>query len=218
MNMESAVLLVDDDESLLQGLASALHNQPFRVYTCRNGEEAIGFLKTREIDVVVADQCMPGMSGVELLAWVAENCPDIMRIVLTGHAEAQTAILAINEAAVHRFFTKPCNEARLALAIHEAIEQRKTLLAGRQELESCRRQLREMERHGQDSEYQNRILSQDIQRPLDRTLECCRRLEEDAGDRLDREAMSLLGEARRAASEARQLATQLQNVAPARTL
>ena len=115
--MNRSVLLVDDDKNLLAGLVRVLHAQPFHIHTARNGEEAIDFLRTRKIDVIVADERMPGMSGVELLTWVADNCPDVVRIVLTGHAETETAIRAINDAGVSYFFTKPCNEARLAVAI-----------------------------------------------------------------------------------------------------
>jgi len=122
--MERPVLLVDDDEKLLSGLIRAWHEQPFKIYTARNAEDAMWILKTRAIDVLVADERMPGRSGGDLLAWAAENFPDVMRIVLTGHADAEMAIRAINEGRVYRFFTKPCNEVRLAMAIHKAIAQK----------------------------------------------------------------------------------------------
>ncbi len=117
------VLLVDDDENLLRGLARALRFQPYHVYTARSGEEALHVLKSQPIDVIVADEKMPGLSGGDLLAWVAANCPEVVRIVLTGHPSAESAIRAINEADVFRFFTKPCDTVRLALAIRQAIEQ-----------------------------------------------------------------------------------------------
>lgn len=120
------VLLVDDDENLLRALARALRFQPYHVYTARSGQEALGVLKSHPIDVIVADERMPGLSGSDLLTWVAAHCPEVVRIVLTGHPSAETAIRAINEADVFRFFTKPCDTVRLALAIRQAIELRTT--------------------------------------------------------------------------------------------
>jgi DNA-binding NtrC family response regulator len=79
-------------------------------------------VKARGVDVIVSDERMPGMSGSDLLAWVAENCPEVVRIVLTGHPTAETAIRAINEGTVYRFFTKPCRPAELAVAIRRALE------------------------------------------------------------------------------------------------
>jgi len=122
------VLLVDDDANVLHGLARALRRQPYDLYTARSGDEAMAILKARKIDVVVSDQQMPGMSGNDLLAWVAENDPQVTRIVLTGHATTDTAIRAINEGLVYRFFTKPCNEVELAVTIRKAIEDRDSLV------------------------------------------------------------------------------------------
>ena len=122
--MSHTVLLVDDEDRLLNGLVRALRGQPYTVYTAKSGEEAKWILKSRAIDVVVSDEKMPGLSGTELLAWVAENRPEVVRIVLTGHATVKTAIQAINRSAVHRFFTKPCNEFELAVVLHKALEEK----------------------------------------------------------------------------------------------
>ena len=215
--MNRAVLLVDDDENLLSGLVRVLRGQPFKVYTARDGEEAIRFLKTRDIDVIVADERMPGMSGVQLLTWVADKCPDVVRIVLTGHVEPDMAIRAINDAGVFRFFQKPCNEARLAVTIHEALERKATVEEDRHTLESSQREVCELKRLRQDVKFQARIAAQDLQRPIERILECCRRLEERSGDGLDNDSHALLAEARKGAAEARRLVLQLQAAVAART-
>lgn len=211
--MDRTVLLVDDDERLLRGLIRALHKQPFQIYTARNSEEAMWVLKTREIDVIVTDERMPGMSGSDLLSWAADHCPNTMRIILTGYAETDMAIRAINEAGVCYFFTKPCNEARLAIAIHKAIELKDTREQNRQMLVSSKQQIHSLERLEQDFKFQARMVSEDIQRPLQRIDECCRRLEELCSNQLDHEAQALLNDAHKAAIEARQLALQLQEAA-----
>jgi two-component system, probable response regulator PhcQ len=211
--MHRSVLLVDDDRNLLTGLARVLHTQPFHIHMACNGAEAIDLLRTRKIDVVVADECM---SGVDLLTWVADNCPDVVRIVLTGHAVAETAIGAINDAGVSHFFTKPCDEAQLAITIRTILQRKASLEEGRHTLESCQRRLQELDRLRQDVRFQARIISQDLQRPMERIIACSRRLEEQSEASLDRESQQLLADARAAAAEARRLVLQLQEAATSR--
>ncbi len=122
--LDHTVLLVDDDPSLLHGLARALRHQPYRIYTATSGEEAVLAVKGRKIDVVVADEQMPGMCGGELLAWIALHFPKVMRIVLTGHPTVESMSQAINEGRVYQFFTKPCNPAHIGVAIRKALEHK----------------------------------------------------------------------------------------------
>ena len=122
--MNNAVLLVDDDSNVLHGLARVLRNQPYKLYTAHSGDEAMSILKAWKVDVIVSDEQMPGISGTDLLAWVSNNYPDVMCIVLTGHATAENAIRAINEANIYHFFTKPCNDVQLALTIRKALEEK----------------------------------------------------------------------------------------------
>ena len=67
---------------------------------------------------------MPGLAGTDLLAWVAGHYPETVRILLTGHASVETAVRAINEAAVYKFFLKPCRDFDLAMAIRQALERK----------------------------------------------------------------------------------------------
>jgi len=133
--MTHALLLVDDDEILLHGLARALRGQPYQIYTAKGAEEAMWVLKGRSIDVIVADEKMPGMSGTDLLLWVAEHYPEVMRIMLTGHLSAETAVRAVNECNVYGLFVKPCREVDLAIAIRKALEKSEELRRNRQLLE-----------------------------------------------------------------------------------
>lgn len=119
------VLLIDDDVNILHGLTRALRRQPYRFLTARSAEEAMLILKQWQIDVIVCDEQLPGMRGSDLLVWAARHIPDVARIVLTGRPDVETALKAINEGRVFRFFTKPCNEIDLAIAIGEAIEVRR---------------------------------------------------------------------------------------------
>jgi DNA-binding NtrC family response regulator len=139
--MTHALLLVDDDENVLHGLARALHQQPYRIYTAKSGEEAMWVLKRQSIDVIVTDERMPGLLGTELLAWVAGNYPDVVGMVLTGFPSVETAVRAINEGAVYQFFIKPCKEVELAIAIRKALERRDELRRSRQLIELAPRPL-----------------------------------------------------------------------------
>ena len=122
--MKPIVLLIDDDENVLSGLVRSLHKEPYQLLTAKSGDEAMLILKNREVDVIVIDEIMPGISGSDLLAWAAENAPDTIRIMLTGNATTSIAIRAINEGQVYNFFTKPCDDVQLAVAIRKAIEHR----------------------------------------------------------------------------------------------
>jgi DNA-binding NtrC family response regulator len=139
--MNNTVLLVDDDRNLLRGLARALRHQPYQLYTAASGEEAILILKAHRVDVIVSDEQMPGMCGSDLLAWVAENYPEVVRIVLTGRPTVEAAIRAINEGAVFQFFTKPCNPAFLGVGIRKALEHKATFAENRQLLDTARSRL-----------------------------------------------------------------------------
>ncbi len=122
--MTPTVLLVDDDKNLLQGLMRALRSQPYTLLTANSAEEAAFLLKSNTIDVVVSDECMPGMRGTDYLKWVAKNFPETVRILLTGKPSPDTAVRAVNQGQVYRFLTKPCRDWDLAMAIHDALDLR----------------------------------------------------------------------------------------------
>jgi two-component system, probable response regulator PhcQ len=118
--MRFRVLLVDDDEAAL-ALAAALDGSPYEVLTARSAEEALGVLDREDIQVVVSDEWMPGMRGVELLSHVAREYPYIARILLTGDPQLDAAVRAINEGEIFRFLTKPCSPSTLDAVIREAL-------------------------------------------------------------------------------------------------
>jgi len=187
--MSRTVLLVDDDENILRGLARTLRFQPFRLYTARTAEEAIEALKAHQVDVVVSDEHMPGMSGSRLLAWIAEHCPEVMRIVLTGHATVETAIRAINEGAVYHFFTKPCDPVQLAVVIRKALEHKELLEENRRLLAVSRSTEQPRERLHRTVHRLQHGLTSEVIRPL-RAL--CRRLESLQGQTRPLDAQELL--------------------------
>ncbi len=122
--MRHNVLLVDDDPNVLMGLRRTFRNESFEVLMANSGKEALQMLRTVAVDLIVSDQEMPGMSGTELMTIVRDTYPDVVRFILTGKATLEVALQAINDGAVSRFFTKPCNEVELAVAIRQALQQK----------------------------------------------------------------------------------------------
>lgn len=207
--MEDVVLLVDDDHNILQGLARALRHQPYQLYTATSGEEALLIVKGRDVDVIVSDEQMPGMCGGDLLAWVAENYPEVMRIMLTGRPTVETAIRAINDGAIYQFFTKPCNPARLAVVIRKALEHKALLTDNRQLLDTNRRQMREHEHYRRGLETLTNLFSQHIQEPLLTISRSCLSLEERYHDIFDPEARVLAEDALGGVAEVQHLVNDL---------
>lgn len=117
----ASILLVDDEEAVLDGLSTILRRTPHTLHTALSAREALERMEHIPVDVVVSDERMPGMSGVEFLRIVAERHPMTRRIVLTGHATMETTIRSINEGRVWRFLQKPCPPSKFLSAIDGAL-------------------------------------------------------------------------------------------------
>ena len=121
--MRATVLIVDDEPNILEGLRQALRGSHYAVVTARGPVEALGVLQERKVDIVISDHLMPGMTGAELLGLVHDRQPDAVRIMLSGHADAETVIRTINEGEVYRFLSKPCDRTELLVTLHLACEK-----------------------------------------------------------------------------------------------
>ena len=122
--MTPLILFVDDEPNIIYAALRNLRSQPFEIVTASDAESAKLTLMTRNVDLIVTDENMPGKSGVELLKWVANKFPDIVRISLTGQSNLDVAVRAVNEAEVYRFLQKPCHPFELAMAIRKGLEAR----------------------------------------------------------------------------------------------
>lgn len=116
---EQGVLFVDDEPAVLQGLNRALHNATFRRHFAESAFQALELIDSGDIDIVVADEQMPGMSGSDFLAIVRNRHPQIIRIILSGHASLERVIAAINTGQIHRFLTKPIEPGHLLEILEE---------------------------------------------------------------------------------------------------
>ena len=215
--MDRAILLVDDDENLLSGLVRALREQPFKVYTARDGKEAIRLLQTRKIDVIVADERMPGMSGVQLSDVGRRQLPRrgadrADRACRGGDGDPgdqrRGRVPLLRESPA----TRPGWPSPSARPWNGKRRWKRAGARWKPSSVNCRN----CSELGHDVKFQARIAAEDLQRPIERILECCRRLEEQSGDGMDSTSQALLAEARRAAAEARRLVLQLQAAVAAR--
>src|SRR5512134_3702575 len=117
-----AVLFVDDEVNILKAVKRLLRNEPWEVQCASRPQEALELLDTQAVQVVVSDQRMPEMSGVDLLAVVRERHPDLVRMMLTGYTEMNVAVEAINRGEIYRLITKPWNDEELKATIRQAFD------------------------------------------------------------------------------------------------
>ena len=124
-----SVLLVDDESRVIRTLKILLRTQ-FEIFTATRGREALEILQKRVIHVLVSDQRMPEMSGVQLLARVKEISPNTMRIMLTGYSDTDAIVASINQGEVFRFINKPWRNQEMKETVHKAAEIAKNLFSG----------------------------------------------------------------------------------------
>src|SRR5690349_14681200 len=117
------VLIVDDEENVRNALRRSLRKQGYELYFAAEPSEALTLLAQQPVDLVLSDHLMPNMTGLELLKVVRDRHPDCVRMILTGHADMQTAIDAINHGEIYRFLTKPWDDVELRVTLHLAFEQ-----------------------------------------------------------------------------------------------
>ena len=97
------VLLLDDEPNVTAGLKRALHSEPWKILTAATTGGAFDILSREAVDVVVSDERMPGMSGSQFLSEVRKKYPHTIRMILSGQADLEAAVRAINEGEVYRF-------------------------------------------------------------------------------------------------------------------
>jgi len=117
----ATVLFVDDEPNVLSALRRTLRTEPYKVLLAQGPDEALDALKNQEVDILVSDHLMPSMDGLTFLRLVKMLYPRVVRIILTGHANLDMAIGAINDGEVLRFFTKPWNDVELRAAIQQIV-------------------------------------------------------------------------------------------------
>lgn len=118
---KKTILYVDDEESNLRIFRMAFKRQ-YNVLTAISGMDAIEVLRANDVQLIITDQKMPEMTGTELLEKVLPEFPDVIRIILTGFADIEAIIKAVNRCGIYKYITKPWDKGEMSLTIDKALE------------------------------------------------------------------------------------------------
>jgi diguanylate cyclase (GGDEF)-like protein/PAS domain S-box-containing protein len=149
---QRTLLLVDDEENIVAALRRLLRGEGWLLLSATSAEQALQLMARHEVDVILSDQRMPGMTGVELLRRAKQLYPETIRLVLSGYTELQSITDAINEGAIYKFLTKPWDDVQLRVHLHEAFAMKEMADQNRrldQEVQTANRELAELNRRQQ---------------------------------------------------------------------
>ncbi len=117
------ILFVDDESNVLKAMRRIFHQENYTIHTAESGDQALAIMDQEKIQVVISDHRMPGMTGTDLLREIKKRHPSTIRIMLTGYADVDAVMGAVNDGAVYKFITKPWNDDDLRLTVSLALEQ-----------------------------------------------------------------------------------------------
>lgn len=115
------VLFVDDEASILKSIERQLREMPYQNHFENDPKSAFPYFKEQPIDVLVTDEKMPGLSGLELVDQVKSQYPEVVCIMLTGEMSPRNIIKAMNNGVIYKYLAKPCNIVELVQAIESAV-------------------------------------------------------------------------------------------------
>jgi diguanylate cyclase (GGDEF)-like protein/PAS domain S-box-containing protein len=144
---QRTLLLVDDEDNIVAALRRLLRSEGWLVISASSAEQALQLMARHEVDVILSDQRMPGMTGVELLRRARQLYPETIRLVLSGYTELQSITDAINEGAISKFLAKPWNDEQLRAHLREAFALKDMADQNRrldQEVKAANRELAEL--------------------------------------------------------------------------
>lgn len=145
---KSTLLLVDDSPNILKALARVFRPEGYNLLLADSAKEAMEILARDDVDLVITDEHMPGLSGTDLLRVVRERYPAVMRFMVTGSDDIEVAKNAINNGEVYRCFTKPWDDFELLVCVKQALSHRTVLIENeklRKVITDRKAQLKELE-------------------------------------------------------------------------
>jgi DNA-binding NtrC family response regulator len=148
-NSKPSVVLVDDEDMVITSLRAFLRLETdYHIHGFTDPEQAAQFLEKEQVDVIVTDYLMPKMNGIQLLGRAKDAQPEATRVLLTGHADKQSAIQAINEVSLFQYVEKPWDNAALLLVVNSAIERARLIRGLREkvgELDAAHNSLKDVQ-------------------------------------------------------------------------
>ena len=147
MQSETAnVVLVDDEEMVLTSLSSFLMLETeYEVHTFTSAKEALDLIKKNPLDIVISDYLMPEMDGISFLGKVRDVKPEIPRIILTGYADKENAIKAINEVGLYQYIEKPWENDDLLIILRNGLEKKTLMNKLQQKIDEINRAYSELQ-------------------------------------------------------------------------
>lgn len=127
--MNHKILFVDDEKSILQTMKRTFRTEPYEVLLAESGSAGIELLKQHKVSVIVSDMRMPQMDGVAFLSESMNISPDATRIVLSGYAEKDSVMQAINQGKIWSFLSKPWENEEIKIAVKNAVAVYESVLA-----------------------------------------------------------------------------------------
>lgn len=144
MTPKKYTLLVVDDEPNVCDSVHDLLRREFNVIKARSADEGVQLMQQHEVHIIMTDQRMPKITGVELLAKIRQRHPHAVRMLFTGYAEIDSIIAAINQGHVYRFLKKPWQPEELEAAVHEAAGEYDRLVEQTEQLQHLRDELQKL--------------------------------------------------------------------------
>lgn len=138
------LLLVDDEEAILSSLRRLFRRDGYHLLTATSGAEGLALLDQQTVDVILSDQRMPGMTGIDFMREARRLHPHTVRMTLSGYTDLESIIEAVNEGAVYKFLTKPWDDDLLRSHVSQAFEQSELAAENRRLGEAVRQANREL--------------------------------------------------------------------------
>jgi response regulator RpfG family c-di-GMP phosphodiesterase len=142
-NRKYTLLVVDDEADVCDSVHDLLRRE-FRVLRARSADEGYRLMQEQEVHIIMTDQRMPQISGVELLSKIRQGHPRAIRLLFTGYADLESIIAAINQGHVYQFLKKPWRPEELEAAVREAAAEYERLVEQSQELGRLRNELQQV--------------------------------------------------------------------------
>ncbi len=125
MEKRETILLIDDEKEVVNALKRTLGMKGYEILATTMPKEAISWIENERIDLIICDQQIPEMSGVDILAYSKKYQPEAIRILITGYADLNIAVAAINEGKIYHYISKPWNNAELNRIVREGLDKKR---------------------------------------------------------------------------------------------
>jgi response regulator RpfG family c-di-GMP phosphodiesterase len=163
-----SILLIDDEEAILEIMTMALADEGYDLRTAGSAEEALALLKeSPNVSLIISDQLMPGMTGVQFFTQARHICPDALRVLLTGYTDTDAIIDAINSGGIHRYLTKPWRREELLHTIRQLLGKAELMMENRRLDELVKKQNAELMELNKSLEEKVRLKTRHLNQSLE---------------------------------------------------